>query len=165
MTLPNNRAMAEKRAHYLKRKFQKGEQYFSYYKDFINEIVENGYARVSDRTPVDGKLWYLCHHGAYHPAKPNKIRIAFDCSAEYASRSIKKELLVGPDMTNQIIGILIRFRQRKVAFVADIEKMFFQVLVSKEHRSLLPFLWWQGGNLSKKLIDHEMCLHGFGGTS
>ena len=139
MTLPNNRVMAEKRAHYLKRKFQKDELYFSHYKDFMNEIIEKGYARVSDRTPGDGKLWYLPHHGVYHPAKPNKICVVFDCSAEYAGRSINKELLVGPDLTNQIIGILIRFRQGKVAFVADIEKMSFQVLVTKEHRSLLCF--------------------------
>ena len=43
--------------------------------------------------------------------------------------------------------------------------MFFQVLVSKEYRSLLCFLWWQDGNLSKKLIDHEICVYVFGGTS
>ena len=94
------------------------------------------------------------HHGVYHPAKPSKICLAFDCSGEYAGRSINKELLVGSDLTNQIIGIPIRFRQGKVAFVADIEKKFFQVLVSEEHRSLLHFLWWQDRNLSKKLIEH-----------
>ena len=103
--------------------------------------------------------------GFIHPGKPNKICVVFDCSAEYAGRSINKEILVGPDLTNQIIGILIRYRQGKVALVADIEKTFFQVLVSKEHRSLLHFLWWQDGNLSKKLIDHEICVHVFGGTS
>ena len=161
MTLPNNTVIAEKRANYLKRKFQKDEQHFSHYEDFMNEINEKGYARVSDRTPVDGKLWYLPHHGVYHPAKPNKIRVVFDYSAEYAGRCINKGLLVGPDLTNQIIGILIRLRQGRVAFVADIEK-FFQVLVSKEHRSLFRFLLWQDG---KKLIDHEMSVHVFGGTS
>ena len=131
MTLPNNRVMADKRAHYLKRKFQKDEQYFSHYKDFMNEIIEKGYARVSDRTPVDGKLWYLPHHGVYHPAKPSKICVVFDCSAEYAGRSINHKLLVGPDLINQIIGILIRFRQGKVAFVADIEKIFFKFWLAK----------------------------------
>ena len=131
----------------------------------MNEIIEKGYTRVSDRTPVDGKLWYLPHHGVYHPAKPNKIRIVFGCSTEYVGRSINKELLVVPNLTNQVISILIRFRQGKVAFVADIEKVFFQALISKEHRSLLRFLWWQDGSLSKMLIDHEMCVHVFGGTS
>ena len=82
MMLPNNRVMAEKQAHYLKRKFQKVELYFSHYKDFMNEIIEKGYARVLDRTPADGKLGYLPRHGVYHPAKPNKIRVVFECSAE-----------------------------------------------------------------------------------
>ena len=131
MTLPNNRVMAEKRAHYLKRKFQKDELYFSHYKDFMNEIIEKGYARVSDRIPADGRLWYLPHHGVYHPAKPNKICVVFGYSAEYTSRSINKELLDGPDLTNQITGILIGFRQGKIAFATGIEKMFIQVLVSK----------------------------------
>ena len=81
MTLPSNRVMAEKRAHYLKKKSQKDEQYFSHYKDFMNEIIEKGYARVSDRTQVDDKLWYLPRHGAYHPARPNKICVVCDCSA------------------------------------------------------------------------------------
>ena len=85
----------------------------------MNEIIEKGYARVPDRTPDDGKLFYLPHHGVYHSTKPNKIRVVFDCSAEYARRSMNKELLVGPDLTNEIIGILIRFTQGKVAFVAD----------------------------------------------
>ena len=85
----------------------------------------------------------------YHPAKPNKIRVVFDCSAEYAGRSINKELMAGPDLTNQIVGTLIRFRQERIAFVADIEKMFFQVLVSDDHRNLLHFLWWQDGDLRK----------------
>ena len=85
----------------------------------------------------------------YHPAKPNKIQVVFDCSAEYAGRSINKKLMAGPDFTNQIVGTLIRFRQERIAFVADIEKMFFQVLVSDDHRNLLHFLWWQDGDLRK----------------
>ena len=56
MTLPNNRVMAEKRSHYLKRKFRKDELYFSYYKNFMNEIIEKGYARVSARTSADDNL-------------------------------------------------------------------------------------------------------------
>ena len=45
--------MTEQRTHYLKRKFEKYDQYFSHYKDFTNEIIENAYAEATDRTPVD----------------------------------------------------------------------------------------------------------------
>ena len=63
----------------------------------MNEIIKRGYAKV-DKASIDGKLCYLPHHGVYHPAKPNKICVAFDCSAQYAGRSNNKELLVGPDL-------------------------------------------------------------------
>ena len=102
----------------------------------MNEFIKKGYTRESDRTPVDDKLWCLSHHWVYHPAKPNKICGLFNYKAKYTGRSISNELLVGPDMTTQITDTLFRFRQGKEAFVADIEKMFFQVLVSTEHRSL-----------------------------
>ena len=89
----------------------------------------------------------------------------FECSSEYRGRSINKELLTGPNLINQIVEILIKFRQSKEAFVADIEKRFFQVYVSNEHRSLLGFLWWQDGDISREPVDHEMCVNVFGGTS
>ena len=34
-----------------------------------------------------------------------------------------------------------------------------------EHRNLLRFLWWKDGYISKEIIDHEMCVHIFGGVS
>ena len=105
------------------------------------------------------------HHGVPNPLKPEKIQAVFDCSSEYRGRSINKELLANPDLTNQIVGTLIKFKQDKVAFVADTEKMFFQVYVSNEYRSLLCFLWCQDGDISRESIDHEMCVHVFGGTS
>ena len=72
---------------------------------------------------------------------------------------------MGPDLTNQLIGVLTRFRQEEVAVIADIEKMYVQILVADEHRSLLRFLWWKDGDMSKEIIDHEMCVHVFGSVS
>ena len=48
------------------------------------------------------------------PSKSGKIRVVFDCSVEFQERSINKELLSGPDLTNQIIGVLTRFREEKL---------------------------------------------------
>ena len=47
----------------------------------------------------------------YHPAKPGKIMAVFDCSVEYLVYALKKQLIPGPDLTNQIVGVLIRFRE------------------------------------------------------
>ena len=39
----------------------------------------------------------------------------------FKERGLNKELLSGPDLTNQIVGVLSRFREHDVAFMAEIE--------------------------------------------
>ena len=73
----------------------------------MNDLLEKGYARRCNETPT-GKIWYIPHHAVYHPSKPGKICVVFDCSAEFEGKSINKELLPGPDLTNQIVSIVIR---------------------------------------------------------
>lgn len=54
-------------------------------------------------------------------------------------------LLQGPDLTSKLTGVLTRFKEEKVAFMADVEKIFFQVKVAKEDQkdqNFLRFLWW-----------------------
>ena len=58
------------------------------------------------------------------PSKPRKICVVFDCSAAYKGRFINKELLSGPDLTNQVIGVLTIFREEKIAFMADVEAVY-----------------------------------------
>ena len=91
--------------------------------------------------------------------------MVFDCSAELNGRSTNKELLPGPDLANKLVGVLTKFRENKMAFMADIEKMYFQVFAAEQLRSLLQFLWWKEGNFSDKRTDYEICVHVFGGVS
>ena len=114
---------------------------------------------------TDGKIWYIPHHGVYHPKKPEKIRVVFDCSAEFKGETLNKYLLQGPDLTNNLVGVLFRFRQEPVAFMCDIESMFHQVGVSEEYRDLLRFLWWEDGDTSKDPLEFRMTVHLFGATS
>ena len=56
MKMPNNRKMAEKRAQYLKKRFGKDSKYFCHYKEFMEEILSKGYAKISEDTPTDGRV-------------------------------------------------------------------------------------------------------------
>ena len=105
--LPNNRKTVERRVQYLKKRLEKDSKFFCYYKEFMEEIISKEYAKISKSIRTNGRVWYLPHHGVYHPAKPNKIRFSFDCSAEYVGRSIKQYLMAGHDLANQIPGTWI----------------------------------------------------------
>ena len=96
----------------------------------MDEFVSKSYAKKTDVKPDNGKLWYLLHHGVKHPRKPGKVRIVFNCSTNYGRASRNHNLLSSPDLTNQLTGILLRFRTEEMAFLSDIEAMFYKVKVS-----------------------------------
>ena len=168
VTLPNNKEVALNRLGKLKRRLIQDSRYRKDYLAFMKDIIERGYAEkvpAEEASLKDGHVWYIPHHGVYHPKKPEKIRVVFDCSVEFAGESLNRHLLQGPDLTNNLVGVLCRFRQDPVAFMCDIEGMFHQVNVNPEHRNLLRFLWWENGNLDSEPIEYRMTVHLFGATS
>ena len=110
-------------------------------------------------------MWYIPHHGVYHPKKPEKITVVFDCSVEFTGESLNRHLLQCPDLTNNLVGELCCFHQDPVAFMCDIEGTFHQFNVNPEHRNLLCFLWWKNGNLDSEPIKYRMAVYLFGATS
>ena len=98
----------------------------------------------------------------YHPNKPQKIRVVFDCSAKYKGISLNDTLLPGPDITNKLLGVLIRFRSEVIAIEGDIKSMFHQIQIPPRDRDKLRFLWWENGELSNALIEYRMCVYLFG---
>jgi hypothetical protein len=132
LPFPNNRVMAEKRMNSLRMRFRKDPELYVKYKEGINDYVRKGFAaKVQEHPPkresLPSDVWYLPHHPVFHPQKPQKPRIVFDCASQFEGVSPNKRLLRGPDMTNKLIGVLTRFREQSTAFMADIESMFCQV--------------------------------------
>ena len=68
-------------------------------------------------------------------------------------------------MINQLVRVLRRFRVGPVAFMANIQAMFYQVKVLEKQKSFLKFLWWNEGNLDSKIIGHEICVYHFAAVS
>ena len=68
-------------------------------------------------------------------------------------------------MMNLLCGVLCRFRKERIAFVCDIEQMFYQFNVIVEHRNYLRFLWWNEGDLKKDPTVYRMTVHLFGAIS
>lgn len=67
---------------------------------------------------------------------------------------MNQQLLQRPDQTNQLVGVLSRFRQETVGMVADIEGMFHQVLVEPKDCDALRFLWWPSGDSSGEMEEY-----------
>jgi len=163
--LPNNRQLAARRLSHLKGRLDSNPSSMKQYSEFVTEMLEKGHAELAAEAPKLGEVYYIPHHGVYHPRKPDKLRVVFDCSARYLGSSLNDHLLSGPDLTNNLFGVLCRFRRHLIAVMCDVEKMFHQFHVSVEDRDYLRFLWWQGGDTSTKPCDYRMNVHLFGAKS
>ena len=164
---PYNKVQAKSRLNSLKKRFILNNEFFQEYRDFMDMMLKAEFAELvpdSELCPKDGKVWYLVHFGVFHKQK-KKIRIVFDASLKYQGISLNSMLLQGPDLTNNLLGVLLRFRQEKIAFMADVRKMFYQVKVRREDRDYLRFLWFPNNDLNKEPREYRITVHVFGAVS
>ena len=165
--LPDNRENVLKRlkstCRLLDRKSTMKEHYFT----FMQKLLDSSHAEIAPVTKPKQRTirLYLPHFGVYHPHKPGKIRVVFDSAPETEKVSLNKLLLSGPDLNNGLLGVLIRFRQDPVAFMADIEQIFHSFLVDERYRDLLRFFWYQENDPAKPLTEYRMRVCVFGNTS
>ena len=130
-----NKGMTVHKFHLTERKFAKNNELAIKYKDTINEYISKGYARKlsqeeANRTsPITN---YIPHYGIQNPNKPRKLRVVFDAAAYFNKPCLNDHLLSGTDLLNNLVGVLLRFREGKYAAVSDIEQMFHQINVRPE---------------------------------
>ncbi|XP_064632813.1 uncharacterized protein LOC135491092 [Lineus longissimus] len=144
--LPSNQKAAEHRMTSLRRKLKNSADFHCKYKCFVDKLLDRGHARklTQEESEMHGqRTWFLPHH------KPDKVRVIFDAAAKTDGVSLNSQLLQGPDYTNSLLGVLLRFREYHIAIVGDIEAMFLQVAVPDEDSDSLRFFWWPDGDLDK----------------
>ena len=112
----------------------------------IQDQLQSGIIEKVDHTkcPDVGKVHYLPHHGVVRrDALTTKLRFVFDASSKATidSPSLNDCLYSGPALTPTIFKILLWFREKRIALVADIEKAFLNIRVSDQDRDVLRFLW------------------------
>ena len=163
-SLPNNRAQAYQRAQTLQASLNKNPVKKKHFVDFMGRLLENGHAEIAPPLQDGVECWYLPIFGVYHPKKPAKIRVVFDSAAQFGGLSLNSVLLQGPDLTNSLLGVLLRFRREVVAVSVDIEQMFFCFGVRESDRDYLRFFWHKDNDTEKPLVEYRMCKHVFGNS-
>ena len=115
------------------------------YKRQIEDMVKRGAARILKSEELKlykDPIFYLSHHAVLNPSsKFTPCRIVFNSSAKFKGYSLNDCLAKGPSMLNDILGILLRFREKEVAFVGDISKMFHSIDIPLEDQMTHLFLW------------------------
>ncbi|XP_046560355.1 uncharacterized protein LOC124269381 [Haliotis rubra] len=168
VVMPDNSAQALHRLNGLKKKLSKHKKFQEDYKVFMKDILDKGYAEkvpVSEIHGTPGKVWYFPHHGVYHPRKPETIRVVFDCTAGYQGVCLNSMLLQGPNLTNNLLRMLLRFPQENIAVMGDIQAMYYQVRVPREDCDFLRFYRWPDADYTQEPQVYRMLVHLLGAVS
>lgn len=160
--LPNNRDSALKRAKALEASLRRDAVKKEHFLTFMDGLIKNRHAEIAPPLTQTDECWYLPIFGIYHPKKPNQLRAVFDSSAKYGGISLNDVLLTGPDLTNSLLGVLMRFRQEAVAIMGDIQQMFYCFKVREDHRNFLRFFWFRDNDPDQPLTEYRMTVHVFG---
>ena len=128
------------------------------YDAIIREQDENGIIeRVAELDAAD-RVHYLPHHTIIcKDAKTTKVRIVYDASSKEGKHGVSLNdcLHVGPALLPLLYAILIRFREKRVALVGDMEKVFLNIMVNEHDRDCLHFLWVT--SVESKRLDPIAC--------
>ena len=155
--LSNNRSLALTHFLSLEKKFKNNTEFHKQYQKTIKAYIEKGHAtKIKDENNTNNVINYLPHHGVVNI----KVSVVFDPGATYKSTSLNKNLLKVPDLLNNLVGVLTRFRMGRNAVMGDIEQIFHQILVENKDRDVLRFLWRD--NYIDPIEDYRMNVHLFG---
>lgn len=152
--------MAKSRFLSLERKLERLPSFKKMYHDFIQEYIDMGHmTRINE---YSWPYYFLPHHGVFREhSATTKLRVVFDASAATTSnKSLNDIQLVGPPLQNDIMSILLRFRQYKYVACADIEKMYRQVLVYPDQRNLQLILWRNNPNENLSIYQLNTVTYG-----
>lgn len=113
----------------------------------------------------ENNSFYLPHHGVVKEhSLTSKLRVVFDGSAPSDSGwSLNDLQYVGPILQQDLLNILVRFRQHNIVFTSDITKMYRQILVAPEDRRFQR-IWWRS-NSEDELNSYELNTVTYGTTS
>ncbi|CAH8290098.1 unnamed protein product [Schistosoma intercalatum] len=163
-SLPRNNSEIEKRLIYLRKTLLKDEQLRKQYTIILATHESKGYlSRVTQA--IEEERYLIPHHPVFNPKKPGKVRIVFDCAAKLQNKSLNDCIYSEPDLTNDLVGVLLRFRKHKIGLSADIEEMFLQVHLPERDTKAFSFIWYPDGNLDSPPEVYEFHVHPFGATS
>ncbi|XP_054082913.1 uncharacterized protein LOC128920202 [Zeugodacus cucurbitae] len=105
---------------------------------FMQEYIALGHmSPVKDDCIDPTQCYYIPHH-----AVTGNFRVVFNASCKTTSGvSLNDTQFSGPQLQDNLIEILHRFRRYRIAITADVKKMFRQVEINPLHRKWQRILW------------------------
>ncbi|XP_031638866.1 uncharacterized protein LOC116350989 [Contarinia nasturtii] len=138
--LGNSKQMALRRFYQIEKRFSRDQLYKQRYFEEIQGYLDLGHMSLCNDSN-DG--YVLPHHAIVRENRTTtKQRTVYDASAVTSNGySLNDRCLNGPTIQPELFDTFIRWRIFKIALIADIEKMYRQILVAPEDRKYQKILF------------------------
>lgn len=154
--LGKSKQMALKQFFTMENRMKKSEEFATKYKLFMSEYETLGHMEQIWEREESG--YYTPHHGVL---SANKFRVVFNASAKTSTgMSLNEAQLVGERLQRDLFLILINFRKFKYGIIADIEKMFRQVLIHHKDRKYQKIFWRENEHEPVKIYQLKTVTYG-----
>ena len=144
-SLPNNYPQVRKKLERIERRLMKHLEYAASYDKQIKEMEEMQFARKL--TPKEIEEWrcpvqHDAHHAVLRPEKKSTpMRILFNSLAWYAGHTFDDYWYKGRDLLNNQFGVVIQFRENRLAICGKIAKMYHMIAIPEDDQHVHRFLW------------------------
>ncbi|XP_066029071.1 uncharacterized protein [Pocillopora verrucosa] len=143
--LPDNKKAAIGKLISTEKRLSRNTEHAKVYQQQIDDMLNRKVARKlteDELKEYKGPIHYISYHEVLKPdSKTTPVRIVFNSSANYMGHILNDYWAKGPDLLNNILGILVRFRENPVAFIGDIKKMYHTVATTTLDHHTHRFLW------------------------
>ncbi|XP_053968725.1 uncharacterized protein LOC128870147 [Anastrepha ludens] len=145
--LPDSLPMAIRRLSCLESKMKRDSSIRQFLINKIHDYEKKGYVRKLNKNEIkySARSWYLPIFTVLN-ANKKKTRLVWDAAARVKGVGLNDMLLKGPDLLKSLLGVLLRFRERRFAVCGDIREMFHQIKIIKEDQVAQKFLWRNDGS-------------------
>ena len=143
--LPDNKLLVLKRLETTERRLKSNPDQAKAYDEQMTKMLKMNFCRKLSEDEVknyNGPVHYIPHHAVVRPEKKSTpVRIVFNSSSVFQGHKLNDYLMKGPDLLNNLFGVVPRFREREVAVVGDISKMYHRILIPERDQQVHRFLW------------------------
>ncbi|XP_029156836.1 uncharacterized protein LOC114929457 [Nylanderia fulva] len=143
INIGRSRDTAERCLKSLLRRFEINAELKQQYFNFMREYEALGHMRKASPLSEFFQCVYIPHHPVFRDGSATThLRVVFNASSLTSSgKSLNDNLLPGPKLQTDLAAVVMRWRQFRYVYSADVEKMYRQIVVDPRDTDYQRILW------------------------
>ncbi len=126
----------------------------------VRRWEEGGEIKEVELTDSEQVRYLIPHFPVCNPHNTSTpLRIVMDCKV-----GLNNYLLSGPNILNDVVGVLLRFRSGLVSYSGDIKKMFLRIFLAHSDRPYHCFLWREAPEKPLRVLQFQVHVFGNAGS-